>query len=121
MIPARDLLDEARRLVAHPAARSRGWWARASALLGRQALERCLAALLIRRGAIPPEIPFRVQLLVLPSLVEPELAHRVAGAWAALSAATHHHGYELPPTDAELVRWLETVGELVEVTERRVG
>ncbi|WP_329423857.1 hypothetical protein OG339_25550 [Streptosporangium sp. NBC_01495] len=27
---------------------------------------------------------------------------RVSGAWAALSAACHHHGYELSPTAGEL-------------------
>jgi hypothetical protein len=31
-----------------------------------------------------------------------EKAQEITALWAVLSALTHHHGYELPPTRAEL-------------------
>ena len=57
---------------------------------------------------------FTAQLLALQMVHDdPELAGRVAYAWAALSRATHHHGYELPATASALRSWMAVVGELV--------
>ncbi|WP_088948742.1 hypothetical protein [Micromonospora zamorensis] len=46
-----------------------------------------------------------------------ETARRVAFAWATLSAATHHHCYELAPTAAELRRLHTEVSTLLEQLE----
>ncbi|MGH7462651.1 MAG: hypothetical protein ACREMA_16710, partial [Longimicrobiales bacterium] len=55
----------------------------------------------------------RAQLLCLPDyLRQGDLATRVSYAWTGLSRACHHHVYELPPTAAELDRWIGTVEEL---------
>lgn len=46
---------------------------------------------------------FTAQLLCLQGTTrDEEKAREVAALWAVLSALTHHHGYELPPTRAEL-------------------
>ncbi|MFF3441700.1 hypothetical protein [Streptosporangium sp. NPDC002721] len=42
------------------------------------------------------------QVLCLTRYAGESTARRVSGAWAALSAACHHHGYELGPTAGEL-------------------
>ncbi|MGR6318784.1 hypothetical protein Q2K19_32090 [Micromonospora soli] len=42
-----------------------------------------------------------------------ETARRVALAWATLSAAAHHHCYELAPTVAELRRLHTEVSALL--------
>lgn len=55
---------------------------------------------------------FASQLIVLRSLVAPDVAKEVAWTWSALSAATHAHSYELPATGDELRRWLDSVDRL---------
>ena len=56
---------------------------------------------------------WRAQLLCLPGYIDPNLAKRVAFAHSALSAACHHHPYDLPPTAVEIERWLATVQSLI--------
>lgn len=88
----------------------RGVWPRAAALLGRQALETAI-------DHVEPslrEATARARLLCLPELVGEDLAHDVAHAWSALSRATHHHAYDLPPTADELLTWLEVVDRMVQ-------
>ncbi|MCB9688178.1 MAG: hypothetical protein H6738_17300 [Alphaproteobacteria bacterium] len=110
MSPA-ELAAAAREVLLHPGAE--GWWSRAGVLLARQALERELARRLIAKGGTT-EATFTAQLLVLPDLLGDErLAGDVAWAWAALSDASHHHGYELPPTEGEVRRWLDVVDRFV--------
>ena len=59
---------------------------------------------------------YRSQIIALTVLSpQPELARRVAFTWSALSAATHYHGYELPPAAADLHGWLRTVESFVAV------
>ena len=112
MTPA-DLLAHARRLVHDPECARDGAWALSAALLTRQALERSIRSVLIRRYKLAGEPPFRSQLLASRAFLSEDLARRAAWTWTSLSAATHHHGYELAPVATELERWMETVGEVI--------
>lgn len=47
----------------------------------------------------------RAQFLVLPQVVDVSTARHAAAVWGALSAAGHHHAYELTPAAAELAGW----------------
>ena len=47
----------------------------------------------------------RAQFLVLPQVLDAATARQAAAVWGALSAAGHHHAYELTPTAAELAGW----------------
>ena len=96
-----------------------GTWPRASAILGRQALEIALDQFW---AAVAPGVEnasARAQLICLPRYVEAELAHRVQFAWHALSATCHHHAYELPPVVEELNGWIDDVESLVNEVQRR--
>lgn len=54
--------------------------------------------------------PMRTQLLCLDAVLrDREQARRLAYTWQRLSAAVHHHGYELPPTAAEVQTWVATI------------
>ena len=50
-----------------------------------------------------------------------EVALRTYWSYVALSCASHHHVYELPPTRDELVSWFQTVGDVVEQNARGVS
>ncbi|MEU8110868.1 hypothetical protein [Micromonospora sp. NPDC048947] len=77
-----------------------GWWPRACACLIRLALEGGIDAYWRR---VKPTVAAcrqgRAKQLMLRGRLGPggETARRVAFAWATLSAATHHHCYELAP------------------------
>ncbi|NBE79605.1 hypothetical protein [Micromonospora rubida] len=84
-----------------------GWWPRACACLIRLALEGGVDGYWRRvRPAVAECQQGRAKHLMLGGRLGPgrPVARRVAYAWAALSAATHHHCYELAPTAAELRR-----------------
>ena len=91
-----------------------GLWPRAVALLGRQALEQGLDDVW---GALAPrvcEASRHAQLLCIGEFVrDEELVSGVRHAWHGLSRACHHQVYELPPTAAELARWLDAVERLL--------
>lgn len=109
-----DLLRAATRLVDAPTAKTAGLWARASAMLARQALEGALRDFLRAEAPGAQEAPFRTQLLLLRALYrDQDLAARAVYAWVALTHATHHEGYELGPTAEELREWIETVTAFV--------
>lgn len=108
-----ELLDAARKMSEI----ERGTWTRTSAHLARQALERAVAREIMQFGAIPENISFEAQFLALEGTpVDVELAREAAWTWAALSQACHHHAYELPPTQGELTRWIESAGRFVGAT-----
>lgn len=87
---------------------------RAACLLTRQALEQTVDALLTARGMGCPGASMRARLICLTEAYADAdgLAQRADAAWHRLSAACHHHAYELSPTAAEAafltgeVRWL---------------
>lgn len=117
---SRQLLEAADTLLSEPSAAWEGRWPRAVALLTRQALERAMEELFAVKSPPLMRASFRAQLLALRIWLPTELAGRVAYAWAALTRATHHHAYELPPTAAELGAWLETTDELSRTVAKRV-
>lgn len=115
---ARELLSEARQLVERSGAGTRGLWPRASALLARQALEVALRTYWSDVAPGTEEASMRGQLLCLEGYLPAATARRAHLVWTALSRASHHHVYELPPTRDELLSWCATVAHVVEQTER---
>ena len=97
-----------------------GTWPRASAILGRQALEIALDQLWARVAPGVENASGRAQLVCLPEYVDAELTSRIRYAWHALSTACHHHAYELPPIVSELNGWLNDVEALIDEV-RRLG
>ncbi|MFG1759776.1 hypothetical protein [Micromonospora echinofusca] len=93
-----------------------GWWPRACACLIRLALEGGIDAYWRRtRPAVAGCRQGRAKQLMLRGRLGPGVvvARRVAFAWATLSAAAHHHCYELAPTAAELRRLHTEVSTLL--------
>jgi hypothetical protein len=111
----RDLLAMAGALLGRADPGSAGLWPRASALLGRRALEGAVGRLWERRAFDPRSCPARVQILCLrTSLLDRDLAARAGLVWSHLRRASHHHAYELAPTAGELRGWLAVVDELIQ-------
>lgn len=111
----RELLDLAVGLVEHPRDATGGLWARAATILARQALEGCLTQVLSDRAPGSHAAKFDPQLVVLCEVFpDRALARRARYAWCALSSASHHQSYELPPTAEELRDWMSTVRELLD-------
>ncbi|MCG5457760.1 hypothetical protein PSH03_002876 [Micromonospora sp. PSH03] len=102
-----------------------GWWPRACACLIRLALEGGVDGYWRRvKPAVAACRQGRAKQLMLRGRLGPgrETARRVAFAWVTLSAATHHHCYELAPGAAELRRLHTEVSTLLaqlEPTTRR--
>ncbi len=88
-------------------------WERSAVFLTRTALESTVANRWTGSLADMRWAPMSTQLICLPCYLDPDLAHRVHAAWAQLSTACHAHPYELPPTIAELHRWIDTVDQLI--------
>ena len=107
------LLNLARSIMRVPRADLVGTWPRASAILGRQALEIALGQLWARVAPGVENASARAQLTCLPEYADAELAGRIRYAWHALSTACHHHAYELPPIVSELNGWLDDVEALI--------
>jgi len=92
-----------------------GSWARAAALLTRQAVEGALDDLWTVRGVDLSPVSAHAQLICLRAYLDDDvLAAEVRYAWGALSRACHHHPYELGPTADELARWIVTVRALIQ-------
>lgn len=93
-----------------------GWWPKACACLIRLALEGAIDGYWRQ---IKPGVAAcrqgRAKQLMLRGRLGPgaEVARRVTLAWVLLSAATHHHCYELSPTAAELRRLHTEVSGLI--------
>ena len=91
---------------------------RAAAILTRQALEAAIAFALEADGVDASRLAFRTQLETLRHLrAIDDVVGDASFAWAALSRATHYHGYELPPTREALGDWMR----LAEGAVRRLG
>jgi hypothetical protein len=109
------VLALARDLLLRPEARTAGVWPRASALLGRQALEMALDSFWRERRPGVEACSTHAQLLCLREFwPDREEAGRIHHAWTALTRACHHHPYELAPTAAELEAWFSPVDRLAE-------
>ena len=91
---------------------------RAAAILARQALEGAIASALASEGVAPERMSFRAQMETLRHLRNLDRGVTDAFfAWAALSRATHYHGYELPPTKAALTGWMRLACQAIESLE----
>lgn len=93
-----------------------GWWPRACACLIRLALEGGIDGYWLRvRPVVAGCRQGRAKQLMLRGRLGPgrEVARRVAHTWATLSAATHHHCYELAPGAVELRRLHAEVSDLL--------
>jgi len=110
LLDAGAVLAQARSLLQHPKVGMESTWPRAAALLGRQALEEGIDAVLI--AEVPPIDDLegermRPRLVCLGELVDHEEAHEAAWLWSRFSFACHHHPYELAPIAAELTEWID--------------
>lgn len=112
-----ELLGAAERLIERPSETTRHVWARGAALLIRQALEMAMQRRLAERVSDLRALRWHTQLLALRDFTDSATATRAGQLWAALSSATHHHGYELPPSAQALRGWRAAVGEVVEQLE----
>jgi hypothetical protein len=113
---ARGLLALSRGLLPRPDAETAGLWARASALLARQALETALDGYWSTRGVALDACPAKAQLICLAQYLDDvEMSAEVRSCWAALSDVCHHHPYDLAPTVAELAVLLDVVEAFVAV------
>lgn len=109
-----ELVDMADGVLHDHASAWGGSWARAVALLTRQALEGALEELWAARGVDLSPVSAHAQLICLRAYLNDDiLAADIRYAWGALSRACHHHPYELAPTAEELARWAFTVRALV--------
>jgi hypothetical protein len=108
-------LAAARWMLTVPTASTAGMWPRAAAHLTRRALEEGLDELWRARAPGVERASARAQLAVLPEVLrDPDLAAETAYTWSALSAACHHHAYELAPTAAELEAHMAAVDRLLD-------
>ena len=84
---------------------------RAACLVGRQALEMVIVDLLAARDLNPTGGTTRSHLICLADAYRDraEVSVRTSSVWAQLSAACHHHAYELAPTHSEARRLLQEV------------
>jgi hypothetical protein len=106
---ARDVLTGA--IFVEPGVRPR-----ASALLGRQALEAAVERVWASAAPGVEDCSRRAQLLCLSGYVAPELAERTNHAYWALTESCHHHPYELAAVPGEVARWLDDVGAIVDAS-----
>lgn len=96
-----------------------GIWPRSAAILARQALEIALDQLWMNVAPGVENASARAQLACLTRFIDDQLAGRIRYTWHGLSAACHHHAYELPPTASELEGWLGDVEALIHEVDRR--
>jgi hypothetical protein len=109
----RELLEAARQLLTDQDSSYAGVWPRATAMLGRQALESSLAELWRTLAPGLEEASFRTQFLCLPDFlgIKDALAGRVSHVWWSLTRVCHYNPYRLSPTVDELTDWLNTIEE----------
>ncbi len=107
------LLGLARSIMRVPRTDLVGTWPRASAILGRQALEITLDQLWAQAAPGVENASAKAQLTCLPEYIDAELASRIRYSWHVLSTACHYHAYELPPVAAELNGWLDDIEALI--------
>ena len=112
-----ELLDLARQVADRKDPATRGLWPRAATLLARQALEEAVWWLDPRLQ----QATSRATFLALPHLIEADVAHHAGLVHGRLSAACHHHSYELPPTAVELHGCFATVAELIVAVDTARG
>lgn len=113
----RAALTQARHLLNPDSGVEPTWAPRAAALIARNALEGLIVEACARVGAdvADPAVTTRVRLIVLRALAGGDVADPAEVAWAGLSAACHHHAYELSPTPGEVAHLISLVDDLAGV------
>ena len=113
MTTAAQLLRAAERMMGKDGSRAKGAWTRGVALLTRQAIEVSLTELWGERSPGVERCPARIQLICLPVAgVDADVARQVRHTWALLSAACHHHPYDVAPSGEELGQWIHVAAGL---------
>ncbi len=87
---ARDLIEQADKVVAAGDDSLKGLWPRAAAALTRQALETYARALLEEEGAMVEDVRFGPLMLATHAVMEAESARELSQLWAQLSECLHH-------------------------------
>ena len=122
MMLAPKLLQLADGIMAKPTGIMIDRWPRATAALGRQAIENAMDVFWHKTEPSIARAPMRAQLLSLPVYFPDEqMAESISSTWASLSRACHYHPYELPPTTGELRYLLDTVGAFASVVAKLDG
>ena len=85
---------------------------RAAAVVARQALEEEVAARCAELATLVERPRMRSRLILLRH-DDPEVGRIAQIAWDGLSAAVHHHSYELEPTSADVRSLLRLVATVV--------
>lgn len=106
-------LEQARELL-DTAVDGATWPPRAAALIARNVLERVVISMCGSLAADVAQATMRTRLIVLRALGDPRIADQAEIAWAELSAACHHHAYELAPHAGEIGHLIGIVGNLTE-------
>jgi hypothetical protein len=84
-----------------------------AAALARQALEDTIERLCADRfGAVGHPVTMRSRLIMLGTVLDQRTMRAIEIAWAELSAACHHHAYELTPTTTEISHLIDLVAGL---------
>ncbi len=112
---AEELLAHARRLSTGDVADLGATANRAAALLGRSALEEAIWSLYPGLR----QVSGRAMLIFLNGALRSDVARRATLAWGRLSAASHHHVYEMPPTAVEMANLLDTVHDVIDAIRDR--
>lgn len=88
--------------------------ARAACWVARQALELLIDQFLRHRNLEPGRSTTRTRLIALGIAYggDPDLSYRASTSYWRLSAACHHHAFELGPTQAEAVSLVAQVRSL---------
>jgi hypothetical protein len=107
-----QLADLAATSLANPGRLAPHRWARATALLLRQALEHCVEQAWQTAGYNPERWSMRAQLVCLPRIADERTAQAATYTWWTLTHACHHHPYQLPPGHEELTDLLQRVRSL---------
>jgi hypothetical protein len=109
-----ELVALAERLLRVKEADDPGSVERASALLARQAIEECAAAILSKYGIDASAVDFTSQLICLQGVMaDKDLARDTAALWSTLSTVVHHEGLELSPTETELLALIRRTAAVV--------
>jgi hypothetical protein len=108
-----DLIDHARAVLGGRTPVPPGQQAYLAAVLGRQALEDIIDHLCEQRfEPLGHPVVMRSRLIILAMVLDQDTARAMEIAWTGLSAACHHHAYELTPTTTEIRHLIDIVADL---------
>jgi hypothetical protein len=114
---AEEILGEARRVADLEDLGATG--VRAAALLGRSALESAIWSLFPSRRTVSGRAMLLTLATVTTAMGRPDIGRTASVAWSRLSAASHHHAYELPLTAVEVEHLLSLVDDVIAAIRQR--